>query len=76
MTYSPPITADELRLEREAAAEAGVTVDEWRAARAAEHAETVRPHVPIIPLDPHYIELGRAQLAKIRAELAARKAPR
>jgi len=73
MTYTPPITADELRAEREAAAEAGITVDDWRAARAAEAADR-NHHEPRIPLDPHYIEIGRRNLAKIRAELNTRKA--
>lgn len=82
MTYTPPVTADELRDERLAAREAGLTVDEWRAARIAEAAAgpvhrpaPARP-APVKPLEPHYIELGRRELARIRAILADRKAPR
>ena len=83
MTYTPPVTADELRDERLAAHEAGLTVAEWRAARIAEAAAPVDVHrpaparpAPVKPLDPHYIELGRRELARIRTLLKTRKAPK
>lgn len=71
-----PTTADELADERVAAAEAGVDLDDWRAqrdadlaARAAEYrAELRRKH----PLDPATIELGRRNVAELRAFLAER----
>ena len=81
MPYSIPTTADELRDERLAAHELGLTVNEYRAQRIAE-ASTPAPSrpapaspAPVKPLDPHYIELGRRELARIRTILNTRKAP-
>jgi len=77
VSYTPPVTADELRDERQAAAELGYTVDEYRAHRA-EEARKAReldppppaPARPVTkPLDPRYIELGRRELARIRQQL-------
>lgn len=86
MSYYDP---DELRLEREAAAELGVTVDELRARRALEARErdlelAGRPRWVPAPAptpdrhrhDPETIERGRQHIAAIRAQLAERKANR
>lgn len=83
MSYYDP---DELRLEREAADELGVTVDEYRARRdlelrdAANRGERPTRWIPAPPPpadqhrhDPETIELGRRHIAAIRAQLNERK---
>ena len=80
MSRYAPISSEEARELRENAAELGISVDELRRRMSAE-LEALRPEPePWIAkrwapkLTEAEIELGRRELARIRAELEARKA--
>jgi len=78
----PPVTSDELKLERETAAELGITIDDLRARRIAElEANRGARWVPAAPrpAERHTaatIELGNRKIAEIRAQLAQRQKDR